>query len=104
MNGGSRAVSKVVDSAWRRPGHGFLLACLENSCSTSGAVVILAKGAVGWLSRMQAVTASGTPEAGYSALSEAVTEVLFLRHVQDLMEPSMKILHARCKTGLSTLM
>ena len=40
---------------------------------------------------MQAVTASGTSEAEYVALSEAVKEALFLRQVQGFMEPSIKI-------------
>ena len=52
---------------------------------------MLAKGAVSWHSKMQAVTASGTSEAEYVALSEAVKEVLSLRQVQDFMEPSLRI-------------
>ena len=52
---------------------------------------MLAKGAVSWLSRMQAVTASGISEAEYVALSKAVKEVLFLRQVKDFVEPSMEI-------------
>ena len=66
-------------------------ACLDTRRSVSGEVVMLAKGAVSCHSRMQAVTASGTSEAEYIALSEAVKEVLFLRQVQDFMEPSMRI-------------
>ena len=65
-------------------------ACLDTRCSVSGAVVMLAKG-VSWHSRIQAVTASGTSKAEHGALSEAVKEVLFLRKVQDFMEPSMRI-------------
>ena len=53
--------------------------------------MILAKGAVSWLSRMQAVTSSGTSEAGYIALSEAVKEILFLRLVQGFTKLSMRI-------------
>ena len=66
-------------------------ACLDTTGSVSGAVVMLAKGAVSWYSRMHAVTASGTSEAEYVALSEAVKDVLFLRQVQDFMEPAMRI-------------
>ena len=66
-------------------------ACLDTRRSVSGAVVMLAKGAVSWHSRMQEVTASGTSEAEYVALSGAVKEVLFLRQVQEFMEPSMRV-------------
>ena len=64
---------------------------------------MLAKGAVSWFSWMQTVTASGTSEAGYIALSEAVKELLFSRQVQgfmvqDFMKPSMRILHVRRRT------
>ena len=51
---------------------------------------MLAKGAISWHSRMQAVTASDTSETEYVALSEAAKEVLFLRQVQGFMEPSMR--------------
>ena len=43
---------------------------LDTKRSASGAVVMLAKGAVSWHSRMQAVTASGTSEVDYVALPE----------------------------------
>ena len=66
-------------------------ACLNTRRSMSGAVVMLAKGAVGWQSRMQQVMASGTSEAEYVVLSEGVKEVLFMRRVQDFMEPPMRI-------------
>ena len=47
-------------------------ACLNTRRSVSGAVVMWARGAVSWHSRMQAVTtASGASEAEYIALSEA---------------------------------
>ena len=49
------------------------------------------KGAISWHSRMQKVTASGTSEAEYVALSEVVKKVLFLRQVQEFMEPSMRV-------------
>ena len=65
--------------------------CLDTRRSASGTAVILAKGAVSWRSRMQAVTVSGILEAEYVALSEVVNEILFLRRVQDFMEPSMRI-------------
>ena len=47
-------------------------ACLDTRRSVSGAVVMLAKEVVIWHSRRQAVTASGTSEAEYVALSKAV--------------------------------
>ena len=37
-------------------------ACLDTRRSVSGAVLMLAKGAISWRSRMQEVTASGTSE------------------------------------------
>ena len=40
------------------------------------------------------MTASGSSETGYIALSEAVKAVLFLRQVQEFMAPSIRILHA----------
>ena len=52
-------------------------ACLVTRRSVSGAAVMLSTGAVSWHSRMQAVTASGTSEAEYVALSETVEKVLF---------------------------
>ena len=47
----------------------MFISCLDTRRSVSDAlVVILAKGAVRWLSRMQAVIASGTSEAEYVTL------------------------------------
>ena len=67
-------------------------ACLDIRSSVSSAVVImLARGAVSRYSRMQALKASGTLEAEYVALSEAVKEVLLLRQLQNFVEPSMRI-------------
>ena len=66
-------------------------ACLDTRRSVSGAALMLAKGAISWPSRVQEVTASGTSEAEYVALSEVVKEVLFLRQVQEFMEPSMRV-------------
>ena len=66
-------------------------ACLGTRRSVSGAVLMLAKGAISWHSRMQEVTTSGTSEAEYVALSDVVKEVLFLRQVQEFMEPSMRV-------------
>ena len=37
------------------------------------------------------MTASGTSEAEYVALSEAVKKVIFLRQVQEFMEPLMRV-------------
>ena len=37
------------------------------------------------------MTASGIPEAKYVALSKVVKEVLFLRQLQEFMEPSMRV-------------
>ena len=64
---------------------------LDTRRSLWGAVLVLEKGAVRWHSRMQEVTASGTLEEEYVALSEVVKEVLFLRQVQEFMEPSIKV-------------
>ena len=66
-------------------------ACLDTRRSVSGAVLMLAKEAISWHSRMQEVTASDTSEAEYVALSEVVKEVLFLRQVQESMGPSMRV-------------
>ena len=66
-------------------------ACLDTRRSVSGAVLMLAKGAISWHSRMQEVTASGTSEAEHVALSEVVKEVLLLRQVQEFMEPPIKV-------------
>ena len=52
-------------------------ACLNTRRSVSGAVSMLAKGAISWPSRMQEVTASGTSEAEYVALSEVVKKFYF---------------------------
>ena len=43
-------------------------ACLDTRRSVSGAVLMLAKGAISWHSRMQEVTASGTSVAEYVGL------------------------------------
>ena len=60
-------------------------ACLDTRRWVSGAVLMLASGAISWHSRMQEVTAE------YVALSEVVKEVPFLRQVQEFMEPSMRV-------------
>ena len=65
--------------------------CLDTRRSGSGAVLMLAKGAISWHSRVQEVTASGTSEAEYVALSEVVKEVIFLRQVQEFMGPSLRV-------------
>ena len=66
-------------------------ACLDTRRLVSAAVLMLAKGAIRWHSRMQEVTAPGTSEAEYVVLSDVVKEVLFLRQVQEFMEPSMTV-------------
>ena len=66
-------------------------ACPDTRRSISGAVLMLAKGATSWLSRMQKVSASGTSEAEYVVLSEVVKEVIFSRQVQEFMGPSMRV-------------
>ena len=50
------------------------------------------------------MTASGTLETEYIALSETEDEVLVLRQMQDFMELSVRILHVRRREGSSTLM
>ena len=64
---------------------------LDTRRLASGAVVVLAKGAVSWGSKMQGVTASGTSEADYVATPEEVKEVIFLKQVQDFIERLMRI-------------
>ena len=66
-------------------------ACLDTRRSISGAVLMLAKGAMSWRSRIQEVAASGTSEAEYVALSEVIKEVLFLRQMQEFMESFIKV-------------
>ena len=66
-------------------------ACLDTRRLVSGAVLMLAKGAISWHSRMQEMAASGTSEAEYVALSEVVKEVIFLRQMQEFIEPSMRV-------------
>ena len=66
-------------------------ACLDTRRSVSGTVLMLAKGAISWQSRIHKVTTSVTSEAEYVALSEVVKAVLFLSQVQELMEPSMRV-------------
>ena len=66
-------------------------ACLGTRRSVSGVVLMLVKGAISWHSRMQEVTASGTSESEYVALSEVVKEVIILRQVQEFMGPSMRV-------------
>ena len=54
---------------------------------------------------MQAVTSSGSLEAGYIALSEAVKEALVLRQeVQSFMELSIEIPRVHRRAGSSILM
>ncbi|CAN0277950.1 unnamed protein product, partial [Ascophyllum nodosum] len=66
-------------------------ACLDTGRSVVGAVLMLANWAITWHSRMQEVTASGTSEAEYVALSEVVIEVIFLRQMQEFMKPSIRV-------------
>ena len=66
-------------------------ACLNTRRSVPSAVLMLGKGAISWHSRIQELTPSGTSEAEYVALSEVVKLVLFLRQVQEFMEPSMRV-------------
>ena len=93
MSRRSRTVIRVVGSAWRRPRTWSFGTYLHYRRSASGAVRILVKGAVSWLSRMQAVTASSTSMTWYVALSKGVKKVLFFRLVHDFMAPPIRILH-----------
>ena len=45
--------------------------------------------AISWVSRTQRVTATGTSESEYVALWEGITEVLFLRQVQEFVTPTI---------------
>jgi hypothetical protein len=49
--------------------------------STSGTVVILAGGAVSWISRLQSVAAQSTMEAEYIASSHLARELMFVRNL-----------------------
>jgi hypothetical protein len=49
--------------------------------STSGTVVILAGGAVSWISRLQSVAAQSTMEAEYIAGSHSGRELMFIRNL-----------------------
>ena len=98
MSRRSRTVIWAVDSAWRRPRTWSFETYLDNRRSASGAVMILAKGAVSWLSKMQAVTASSTSMTWYVALSKGVQKVLFLRQAHDIMAPPIRILHDSRRT------
>ena len=66
-------------------------ACLDTRRSVSSAVLMLAKGAISWHSRMQEVTTSSTSEEEYVALSEVVKEVLFLIQAPEFMKPSLRV-------------
>lgn len=49
--------------------------------STSGTLVILAGGAVSWISRLQSVAAQSTMEAEYIASSQSGKELMFVRNL-----------------------
>ena len=55
--------------------------------STSGTLVLLAGGAVSWISRLQSVAAQSTMEAEYIAASHSGRELMFVQnHLGELME------------------
>ena len=54
---------------------------VDDRRSTSGNVLLLAKGAVSWLSKKQATVALSTAEAEYVALSVATQEAIWLRRL-----------------------
>ena len=54
---------------------------MDDRHSTSGNVFLLAKGAVGWLSKKKATVALSTTEAEYVALSTATQEAIWLRRL-----------------------
>ena len=45
---------------------------------------------ISWFSRAQRVTASASSESEYVALAETVTEIKFLRQVQEFIMPTLK--------------
>jgi hypothetical protein len=49
--------------------------------STSGTVILLAGGAVSWISRLQSVAAQSTMEAEYIAASQTGRELMFVRNL-----------------------
>lgn len=53
------------------------MVCLDTRQSVSSIASMLVKGVISWYLRMHEVTASGTSEVGYVALSEAVKEFYF---------------------------
>jgi hypothetical protein len=59
--------------------------------STSGTVVLLAGGAVSWISRLQSVAAQSTMEAEYIAASHSGRELMFVRNqLGELMEEPLE--------------
>ena len=65
---------------------------LDDRCSTTGNVFLLAGGAISWLSKKQAVVALSTAEAEYVSLSMATQEVLWLLKLfADLQVPTEQI-------------
>ena len=83
-------MDRAVNSAWKqsrtRISEPAWTQTIGFGCDVDAGV-----GVISWHSRMQEVTASGTSEAEYVALSEVVREVLFLSQVQEFMEPSMRV-------------
>lgn len=64
-------------------------ACIDSRHSVSGGTVFLSGAAVSWYSRTEQVTALPTLESEHVALNEVTKEVVFLRQVQMLINPSM---------------
>jgi hypothetical protein len=59
--------------------------------STSGTIVLLAGGAVSWISRLQSVAAQSTMEAEYIAASHSGRELMFVRNLLgELMEQPLE--------------
>lgn len=54
----------------------------DTRCSTTGFVFLMADGAVTWTSRMQKTVARSMTEAEYMALSEACSEIAWLKSLQ----------------------
>ena len=93
-----------MNSAWRHPWARNFGPCLDKRRSASGTVAMLAKGG-GQFSRMQAFDGIRYLEGGVPCLIRGGREgYIFLRQVQDFMEPSMRILFVSRRTGPSTLM
>ena len=64
--------------------------CPDSRRSVSGGTVMLGGGTISWFSRAQRVTASASSKSEYAALVEIVSEIKFLRQVQEFIMPTLR--------------